>query len=177
MALFSPTADRSERRSTCDCRLQLHVIRPTCALFTVQGKHDLNAHRAKHKCTDPFRQTPNLMHVLNTYLHTCTGLPNYIHTHTNRCCPEIAGLSCVFCLQRRWLDSDRCWIRRQERDGGKGLALMSCVCVGGRIDEWVAGCISKFVCHLLVLLACVCGWHEGMRKITREAKEREGLIN
>lgn len=104
-----------------------------------------------------------------------------IFAHTNRCCLEIVGLSRVLCLQRRWLDPDRCWIRRQERDGGKGLALMSCNCVWCKWEDgwdgWVAGCVSKCVCCLLVFWCHMCGWYEGMRKITEEAKEREGLIN
>lgn len=69
--------------------------------------------------------------------------PPQLSSHTNRCCLEIARLSCVFWPQGKWPDSDRCRIRWQERDGGKGFGLMSLklciVCAGGRIDGWVGG--------------------------------------
>lgn len=31
------------------------------------------------------------------------------------------------------------------------------MCVGATVYGWVAGCVSKFVCSFLVLVACVIG--------------------
>lgn len=65
-----------------------------------------------HTSTCDRTHTPSCNHS-----HRFSACYPHTHTHTNRCCPGIAGLSCVFILERRLLDSEAGLDGRKETEG------------------------------------------------------------
>lgn len=113
VSLFSPATVGPGHASTCDCT-HLHVITPTGASFSPLGADNLAACRDS-TYTDPFRAAPQS--AAHTHTHTPGAPILSSHTLTNRCCPGIGGLSCVFILERRLLDSEAGLDGRKETEG------------------------------------------------------------
>lgn len=119
VSLFSPTTDGPGHTSTCDCT-HLHVITPTGAPFSPLGADNLAACRDRHTTQI---HSERLLSLLNTHTHARTQVLTRFshiiltHTLTNRCCPGIGGLSCVFILKRRLPDSEAGLDSRKETEG------------------------------------------------------------